>query len=227
MGTILAGSIVTKASTQLIDTGNTRWTQSELLGWVNDAQRLIVLAQPNTNQVVVAKQLVAGTRQSIPADGWLLLDIYRNMGTNGTTPGNVVRQISRRVLDSFVPGWHSAAPTSAVTNYLFDVQDQTAFYVYPPNDGTGYLEINYSQNPVDMTLTTPIDIFDVMEPVLLNYTLGMAYLKDAEYSGNAAVGQAYMSAFTAALGAKEKAETDNNPTPGLFPRAVDKTGGST
>ena len=227
MGTITATSIINKAAIQLIDTSTVRWTRDELLGWINDAQRQIVLAQPNSNNVVVATKLVAGTRQRVPSDGWLLLDVYRNMGTSGTTPGAPVREISRRVLDSFRPTWHSETAVTAVTNYLFDLQDQTSFYVYPPADGTGYLEINYSAQPADLTAESQsIVLYDTVEPAILAYTLAMAFGKDAEFAGNAAMAKFYMDAFQAALGAKDKAEQSNDPVEGLFARDPGRKGGS-
>ena len=49
MGTITAQSIVDRARHILQDTtsGGTRWLDPELLKWLNDAQREIVLLKPN------------------------------------------------------------------------------------------------------------------------------------------------------------------------------------
>ena len=59
MGTITAKSIIDKASVQLLDTGNIRWTRTELLGWVNDAQRQITVMSPNATNKVATIQLTA------------------------------------------------------------------------------------------------------------------------------------------------------------------------
>ena len=91
MGTVTAKTILDKATIQLIDLTNIRWTRAELLSWLNDGMRQIVLIQPSASSTTDVIALQAGTRQYIPADGWLLLNIYRNMGTNGTTPGRIGR----------------------------------------------------------------------------------------------------------------------------------------
>lgn len=131
MGTVTAGAIIDKAASQLIDIAGVRWTRAELLKWLNDGLRQIVLMQPTATNTPVAVQLTAGTRQLLPTGGWLLLGIYRNMGTTGTTPGRAVRVISRELIDGFNPNWHTATASAVTQNYIYDLQDQTAYYVYP------------------------------------------------------------------------------------------------
>lgn len=219
MGTVTAKTIIDKASIQLIDLTNIRWTRAELLSWLNDGLRQIVTIQPSASSTTVSKQLVAGTRQSIPTDGWLLLSVYRNLGTNGTTPGRIIRLISREILDSFNPYWNTDTATAEVRNYIYTDQDQTAFYVYPPNTGTQYIELNYSSQPADLTLETqPIPIFDVFQSALVDYILYRACSKDAEYAPGVALSQSYMATFVAAVQGKNQSEVTNNPTQALGPR---------
>ena len=103
MSVITAASIIDKAAKLLMDVNNVKWTRSELLGWINDAQRQIVIMSPNATNKVATIKLVAGTRQSIPSDGWTLLNIIRYMGTDGTKPGRAVRLASYDMMDSFNP----------------------------------------------------------------------------------------------------------------------------
>lgn len=219
MGTVTAQTIINKAAVQLIDQTNIRWTRAELLAWLNDGMRQIVLIQPSASSTTVARQMVAGTRQTLPADGWLLLQIYRNMGTTGTTPGRAVRIVSRELLDNFNPNWHTATATAEVRNYIYDVQDQTAFYVYPPNTGTGYIEINYSAQPANLTSESQvIPIFDVFQSALVDYILYRACSKDAEYAPGLTLAQGYLATFSAAVQGKSTSETLNEPVQSLNPR---------
>ena len=218
MGTVTANTIINKASIQLIDLTNIRWTRAELLSWLNDGLRQIVTIQPSASSTTVAKLLAVGTRQYIPTDGWLLLSIYRNMGTNGTTPGRIIRIVSREILDSFNPNWNTVTATAEVRNYMYTDQDQLAFYVYPPNTGTQYIELNYSVQPVDLTLETqPIPIFDVFQSALVDYILYRACSKDAEYAPGVALSQSYMATFIAAIQGKNQSEITSNPTQSLGP----------
>lgn len=219
MGTVTAGQIIDKAATQLIDISGIRWTRAELLGWLNDGLRQIVLMQPNATNTPGAVQLVAGTRQTLPTGGWLLLGVYRNMGTNGTTPGRAVRVISRELLDAFEPDWHTAKPSTVTKNYIYDLQDQTAYYVYPPSTGTNYIEINYSMQPANLTSESQvIPVFDLYQNPLLDYIMFRACTKDAEYAPGVQLGQMYLSTFTASTNVKESSETQGTPEQGLLPR---------
>jgi len=221
MGTVTAKTIIDKAATQLIDIAGVRWTRAELLGWLNDGMRQIVLIQPSASSTTAAVQLVAGTRQSIPSDGWLLLQVYRNLGTNGSTPGRAIRIVSREVLDGFNPNWHTDTAKAEVRNYIYDVQDQLAFYVYPPNTGTQYIELNYSAQPANLTAETQtIPLFDVFQSALVDYILYRACSKDAEYAPGLQLSSGYLATFTAAITGKTESETINDPTQALGPRSV-------
>jgi len=212
MGTITAKSIIDKASTQLLDPNNVRWTRTELLGWVNDAQRQITVMSPNATNKVAVIQLVAGTRQSIPSDGWTLLDIIRYMGTTGTTPGRVPRIISQQVLNDFNPNWHSVTPATVPLNFLYDQQDQTVFYVYPPSNGKGYLQINYSPIPSDLSSeNSTISVNDIFQTSILDYILYRANSKDAEYAAGLTLASGYLQTFMATMQAKSDQELKNSP----------------
>ena len=219
MGTVTAQTILNKVTTQLIDLTNIRWTRAELLGWLNDGMRQIVVLQPSATSTTSAVKLVAGTRQTLPAGGWLLLQLYRNMGTSGTTPGRAIRIVSRELLDGFSPDWHSAAAKAEVRNYIYDTQDQLAFYVYPPNTGTQYIEMNYSVQPADLTAESQvIPIFDIFQSALVDYILYRACSKDAEYAPGLQLAQGYLGTFVAAIGGKSQSEVMNEPTQALNPR---------
>lgn len=75
MPTILASSIITKAATLLQDPTNVRWPADELLGWLNDGQREIVLQKPDAYSINEAVKLAAGTKQALPAAGIRLLAV--------------------------------------------------------------------------------------------------------------------------------------------------------
>ena len=219
MSTITAKSIIDKASVLLLDLTNIRWTREELLGWINDAQRQIVIMSPNaTNKVSVVK-LDAGTRQSIPSDGWTLLNVIRYMGTDGLRPGRAIRIASQQVMDAYNPNWHAATPSVVPQTYVFDQQDQTIFYVYPPNTGKGYVQINYSPDPVDITLESQtISVRDIFETAILDYVMYRACSKDAEYAPGLQLAQSYMATFVAAVQGKTESEVSNDPSQGLNPR---------
>lgn len=219
MGTVTAKVILDKAEVQLNDIAGIRWTRLELLGWLNDGQRQIAMIFPSAVNKVTTVKLAAGTRQSIPADGWTLLQVNRYMGTDGTTPGTVTRIASFQLMNAYNPSWHAAAKSDVPTTYMYDPQDQTAFFVYPPNTGNGYVEINYTPNPTDLTAETqPIAVHDILQNALLDYIMYRACSKDAEYAPGLQLATGYYGAFTTTLTMRAQSESLVNPNQSLGSR---------
>lgn len=208
MGTITAQAIVDRARHILQDTttGGTRWLDPELLKWVNDAQREIVLLKPNAYSAVESVTLEAGTRQNLPAAGLLLLAIVRN------TTGHAVRRVDRNIMDSENSAWHTDTQSANVEHYVFDEDAPDTFWVYPPNNGAGSVEIIYSKSPADLAdLSDPITLNDIYSNVILDYILYRAYSKDTDYAGNATRASNHYNAFNNSLGVKVKAEATSSP----------------
>lgn len=211
---ITASSIINKVRTILQETtpGGIRWLDAELLGWLNDGQREIVSKKPSAGAVNGNMQLTAGTLQKIPDGGDLLLNVYRNMGIDGATPGKIIRVIDREVLDTENPDWHTDAAASSVKVYVFDENDPTSFYVYPPADGTGHINLLYSAAPTEVaTLNDNITIPDIYSNPLIDYVLFRAYNKNINLKGKDEFAGRHWNLFLESLGAKTHTEGLTSP----------------
>jgi hypothetical protein len=225
MATITGLSIIERAAIVLQDTTGVRWPQlEELLPWLNDGQREIVLRKPDAYAQNAVVAMVAGTKQTIPASGIQLLDVIRNMGTGGATPGRAVTRIDREILDEQRPDWHSETASAETKHYMFDPRDPKHFYVYPPQHATpGKLEMVYAASPTDLSaLANTITLDDIYAGVLLDYILYRAYSKDADLSPSAPQrAVAHYNAFLASLGAKGQIDQSVNPNAYDFKEAVE------
>lgn len=211
MGTIIASTIIDKAQTILQDTTGIRWPDDELLGWLNDGQREIVIYKPNASVKNQSVALAAGTKQTIPADGVQLIDIPRNMG-NGSTPGRSIRITMREVLDAQVPNWHALAKTTEIKHYTYTPLDPKTYYVYPPAVAGTQVEMIYAAAPTNVGSSgSAITIDDIYQTVLLDYVLYRAYSKDTEYAADTNRAAAHQNAYLAAIGGKAKVEAAVNP----------------
>lgn len=212
MSTITAKEIIDAAVVTLQDDTNVKWTRPELLGYLNDGQREIVLAKPDSYAKNQSLQLVAGTKQTIPPDGIMFMRIMRNMGVNGTTPGRVVRELDIRILDEQSPDWHTAAAVAQSQHYCRSPQDPKHFYVYPPQPAVapGQVEIVYSATPSSVAVETGlITLDDIYKTPLIHYILYRAYTKDAEYAREDAAGAAAYKVFSQLIGIKNQADMAN------------------
>jgi hypothetical protein len=212
VGRITATSLINKAAILLQDVDNTRWPREELLGWLNDAQRQIVMMKPTASAETSAVLLARGAKQLIPNDGWQLLDVIRNMGKDGETPGRVIRVVSRKVLDAQDSNWHATPPTDTVINYIFNMQDGgQSFYVYPPSNGLNYVELIYSRMPNDLEEESGnIDVNHIYQNALVDYIVYRAASKDAENAPMLEFAKMYLEMFNAGVQSKDQAELENN-----------------
>lgn len=210
MGTIKTTDITTKAGILLLDEDHTRWHITELIGWINDAQKAIVVFKANASVKNNTITLAAGTKQSLPTSGIALIDIPRNM-VNDNTPGRSIRITMREVLDSMVPDWHSMDQSDQIKHYVYSSLDPKTFYVYPPAINGTKVEMVYSCVPDDVTEASTISVDDIYEPMILDYVLYRAYLKDSEQSADQGRFAVHRDAFIAALTGKTNGEALSNP----------------
>ena len=213
MATLTTTPILTRVSTLLQDVTNIRWTKAELLTYLSDGQRELCVYKPDACVKTSVVNLVAGTKQGIPADGTTLIDIVRNMGVGGATAGTAPRAVTREILDAQLPGWHASTASAEVKHYTFDPQNQKVFYVYPPqpSSGMGSLEVVYSAEPANAAENGTLDLDGTWVPAIVNYTLYRCYSKDAEYAKNPALAATYYQSFVAALGIRSNVASADDP----------------
>lgn len=218
--------LLSRAATVLQDDDHVRWPLPELVRWINDGLRAIVLAKPSASSESVAIALEEGTLQSLSDDSHLvLLRIPRNLKDAGPARigGRAIRPTSREMLDASMPDWHDPVecPQRAqVRQYVFDEANPREFYVYPGNDGTGIVEAIVSVMPAlvtasgdaaaigsyaaDLPLPEPYGI------VLLDYVLYRAFSKD-DTGADVSRARLHLQAFSAALGIKAEVEGTHSP----------------
>jgi hypothetical protein len=217
--TVTVQSIIDRTQVILQDTTGVRWpVVAELVLWVNDAQREIALQKPDATATNTTVTLVTGTKQSIPAAGNRLLNVVRNMSAASSGTGKrAVRLVDRTVIDAQTPDWHDpaatggAAHTTVVKHFVYDETNPRNYYVYPGIAGNAYLEIVYSSNPATVAQSGNLSIPDIFANAIMNYVLYMAYMKDAEFAGNAQRAGTHFQLFTASVTGKAQIDTISNP----------------
>lgn len=211
---MIVSDITNRVGRLLSDPTHVRWPVDELVDYIDDAQRQVVLLVPDANSRTEQFQLEAGSRQTMPAGAIRLLRITRNLGANGTTPGRVVYPTLRGALDAEIPTWHTATGAS-VEHYIYDPDsNRKVFYVYP--SATGYVEIVYSTNPAKLTrpanMAQELELSEHYINPIIDWVLYRCWAKDAEYAGNTQRAQMHESSFYSQLGLKGQVAEMANPT---------------
>jgi len=212
---ITVNQVLGRVSQVLQDTDNVRWpiaasgnVPAELVNWLNDGCREVVLYKPDANSIDENMALVAGTKQMLPADAIRLLDVPRNMGTGGSTVGRAIKKLPRKVLDDQNPNWHTMTPSASIIHYMVDenspkdlAANKLTFYVYPPASVPTYVEIIYSKIPATAVAgDAALPVNEIYTNAVINYILFRALSKDAEYTANVQQAAAYYQLFANEMG---------------------------
>jgi hypothetical protein len=206
MPTTKAVDLISRVSITLQDPTFVRWTQGELLNYLNDAQRQVVLFRPDAKAVNAPFTCTNTAKQTLPAEGLRLINVLRNTG------GRAVTKVDRSILDVQLPTWYeTAALADGVKHYVYDALDPKNFYVFPKPANLHQIDIVYAISPVDIVIsnyTTDVQVIgidDIYANALMDYMMYRAYQKDSEFANlnRAAV---YYQAFTTSLGIKSQAD---------------------
>lgn len=216
--TIAAQSIIRRCVETLQDNTSVRWPVAELVRYLNDGQREVVLYRPDSMVTNTTLTLAQGSKQALPTNGAKLIEVVRN---NSASSKRSVRMVNRQILDVQSPGWHNITPVAEVLHFMYDPRDPRVFYVYPPATTSAAIDIVYAAYPTDITepadgstyvaVTGNISLPDIYGNVLIDYILYRAYTKDSEYAGNAQRATAHYQAFQNALTVEANATAVASP----------------
>lgn len=188
-----------------------RWTDAELIRWINDSRMAILTRDPSMCSKVANFTLVGGTYQTIPADGVQLLDIIRNMGIDGLTPGRAIRRTDRQAIDDYDLYWHAATPSAEISQFTYDDRTAKVFFVLPPAVAGTKILGSYAAIPAEITaLVDSLDLDLEGMDAVVNYVCYRAKSKDSEYA-NAAEAAAFYGAFNDALGVTRQGQAATSP----------------
>ncbi len=211
MGTITASAIANRAWIILQDTTGVtgvRWPDTEVLLWINDGQREVVINLPSAYVRTQIRPLAAGTRQTLESlgitDGHQFSRMVRNYHATNPTPGRAVIVRPMMWMDEQRPMWHTDPP-GEVVHVFFDKDDPKAFYCWPPADGTRRGEIVYFAVPTELpNLNTAIVLDDIYANALQYYLLFRAFSKNATYTKSPQNAATYYQLFLQTLGIKDQ-----------------------
>lgn len=203
---IPVSTILGRAVNLLQDKEYIQWTKDELIEWLNEAVERVIGLRPDANAVVEDIALVAGARQSIPADATQLLRLDRNK--NG--PG--VLQLKRADIDDFDPDWIIATAAATVSEWTFDRDTPRFFWVSPPNDGTGVVEAIVAKIPDAVGESEDsVGLPASFTGPLVDYIIFRALDKNTE-QGMKQLAKGYWALFLQGLGMKHEVREETAPS---------------
>lgn len=205
---VSASHLLDRVQSHLIDPSGDTWSREALRGYLTDAQRALVRLRPEAYTVSETVQLSPGVRQALPDGGTWIVDVVRNLGSDGATPRRMIREVARAELDASSPRWPEARPQLEVINWTRDKRDPKRYFVYPPQpDPAGHVELVYTPAPpVVGTDEGEIAFDEVYAPALVDYVLSWALTMETDAAQVEKARSHYQRFVVAATGQMEQGE---------------------
>jgi hypothetical protein len=171
---IAAATIITSVRKVLLDPApGVTWTDADLLALITEAEHAICTLKREAYPVRGTINLVAGIRQTLPADGLAVMDLFNNVAS-----GRNAVLVNRELMDAAAISYPAATPEVDVQEWCKDDRDPLRFNVIPPNDGTGAVVALYGAVPP--AITTNINLLDIYEPIIKAFVIAQAYSQNTD-----------------------------------------------
>lgn len=202
------------------ETATFRWSDAELIDYVNAGNRQTVIFLPEANTIETIEDTLTSriARQSLPTGGIKFIKVARNYADGGTTPQGVVRFAEKDSLDTYEPDWEYVSIKVDGANYFehfcHDDNEPAVYFVYPaPVANNKRLAVVYSAIPTLMVLVTDIlPLTDTYINALVQYTVYRALTKESRQTLPSAFRQELWQNYRTALGLKKEADAEVSPS---------------
>jgi len=205
MGTIVVQDTIDKTRADLVDADAVTWSDADLIEDYNEALRAFAQIKPDSCQVTGAIPLVAGTVQTLPANGTIVFDVFQNEVSERR-----ITQVDEELLDETARFWPAGNRTIDVRHFCYDPRNKNQFRCWPPNNGEGSVLASYGTVPGPVAYLDVLPIGDQWEPAIYTYILGAAYRRNTQRQ-DLTKATAYMGRFAQMLGLGAAAEGVTSP----------------
>lgn len=183
MTTFSANDVLTDARRLLVDSDGDRWSDPDLIAWLNEGQRKILTIDPTVLSARYSHTLSQGVRQELDeADYMFLLDVPFNLNNSGER-GAAILVTDEKTMSLEDPNWATSTAQSTVLHWMPDSSNkkQLGFYVWPPQpDGeTNTVEIEVTVQPTPATTGSgDLDFPIEYKQALVDYVVFRAFKQD-------------------------------------------------
>lgn len=227
MGTVAISTLIDMAESTLVDETNVRWSAAFLLKCYNIAKDQLVTMKRDVGATTLDFTAVAGARQTLPAGSLGIIDVRRNMGSDGSTPGRAVLLVDMYDLDHIDPDWMNLAPAdvpgsdSGAVNWCVDKRNPKVFYLCPAPGAGRHLQVVHSVAPADAAAGTDIlPVDDVYRTPLIDLIIARALMEDTT-SGDPTKAAWFLQRAEQFLGVSRTTQMQTEPKPPAVAQSVE------
>jgi len=193
--------VLRRVGNLLLDPGQARWTEAELLRWLGDGLRELTGYVPYAGAVMRTLTLSEGAVQVLPS-GEYLVDI----------PSSMVNRVDKNRLDAEIPGWMDEVVVDGAFEHFAQHESMTNhFLIYPPAEGGEQIQAlirdttTFEIEAADADSVLPVD--RIYLPAMVDYVMARAHLKHSRSTAADKRGRNAYNRFLNALGVSYSVDT--------------------
>lgn len=209
-------SVIAEARVLVQDNDSTLYRNSDasLVIMVNRALKRIASLRPDLFTATSAVALVAGVTQTAPNYG-RVIEVF------GVTSGIALTETTRELSDRNTPTWRSMTSVAAASllNWMRHSRNPSKFFVVPPSNGTGTVDVEYTAPPATYALNDTIAMLGTYEPAVTDMTVAEIEWADDENVLNQRAEAFYKRAkdvFMGELQTRALTDTEKSGIPGAL-----------
>lgn len=209
---MIVSDIMTRIKRQFGDESGVQIVDADIIRWVNDGQRQLVMQNEGIlEQIGYASTVAAQQNYSLPADLLILRTVHLK-DPNSASYFNI-KYYAFNEFDQLVDGWDQTAVDRGYPMMYTIYAGQIRLFPLPDTGQTNGLKIYYNRSPVDVIdATSTIDIPVLYHEVLVKYCLQQAYEMDEEFDKAEAKFQQMSTDIAMLRGRSEWQKQDVYPT---------------
>jgi hypothetical protein len=188
-----------------------RYSDADLLGYVNQTVRRMVLLRPDLFASLVTIPTTPNVvEQLLPADAVRLVEIFRVVG------GKAIEEVDRDLFNRAYPDW-ATDPAGLPTKYVRHARNPRLFFLYPRPSVGVQLVAEYVSTPPTYALTDTISVLpEAYFGPLLDGVMYLASSIDDEHVSNRRA-ELFLNSFKELLGLSLRSrvvtDTEGGPAP--------------
>lgn len=216
---MLVSDIAIRAKRTFGDESGVQLTDEDIIRWINDGQRQIVLQNETLLETIATIDSVATLAEySLPVD----LFIPRGVSYKafGGLSYRKLRNFTRNEFDEYIDGWDGSSNGVGTPECFMLFASKITLYPIPDSAVTGGIKVFYNRRPTDVTgsLDTP-GIPELYHETLVKYVLQQAYEMDEDMDAASAKGTQISGEINLLRGREDWKNEDTYPT--IFVRDED------
>lgn len=183
-----------------------QWTDDHLTSYANDGLAVMLILRPDLFTAIETHTCTLGAVQTLASDVYRVMEVFCVVG------GATVTEVPREALDRFSPTWMSATAGTPV-NWARNPRANGMIFVSPPATAGVSLLLQNAKIPTRVATaniaSTALPISDAHFPVLVDYIVGRAEMRDDEHANDKRAEQMMASAMQLlSVGVQSKAAVD-------------------